>query len=103
MASPASKHTLREFIDFLAAYAIKDPVQTLIWLEEVVSGTHSFEAYELDKIVDVLIQAYNGIKSFNDVDYQSTLESAMDMMDHIMRNSSNRHYVSNYLEKLDND
>lgn len=103
VASPASKHALRGFIDYLAAYAIRDPVQTLIWLEEVVFGTHSFEAYELDKIVDVLIQAYNGIKSFNDVDYQSTLESAMDMMDHIMRNSSNRHYVSNYLEKLDND
>lgn len=103
VVSPASKHSLGAFIDFLATYAIKDPVQALRWLEKVVSESHSFEAYELDKIVDVLIQAYNGIKSFNDVDYQSTLESAMDMMDFIMRNSSNRHLVSNYLEKLDND
>lgn len=54
-------------------------------------------------MVDVLIQSYNGIKSFNDCDYQDTLEHAMDLMDTIMQNPNNKYLIINFINKLDNE
>ena len=101
--SPLSKHKIRVFIDFLAGYAIKDPIQTLDWLERVLITEIVDDFYVWNHIVDVIIQSYNGIKNFNDSSYQATLEHAMDLIDTVMQNPSNKYLISNFINKLDNE
>lgn len=101
--SPVSKHKVRGFIEFLAAYAIKDPVQTLKWLELTLSKNLPDDYFIWNHVVDVLIQSYNGIKSFNDNGFQDTLESAMNLIDAIMQNPSNKYLITNFINKLDNE
>ena len=103
VASPVSKHKIRVFLEFLAGYAIKDPVQTLIWLEKVMADDLPDDYFILNHLVDVLIQSYNGIKSFNDITYRDTLEHAMDLIDTIMKNPSNKYMITNFINKLDNE
>lgn len=103
VASPLSKHKIQTFIGFLAGYAISDPIQTLDWLERVMWNNLPDEYYIWNNVVDVIIQSYNGIKSFNDSSYQDTLEHAMDLIDTIMQNPSNKYLISNFINKLDNE
>lgn len=103
VASPVSKHKIRAFIEFLAGYAIKDPVQTLIWLDKTLADDLPDDYFILNHVVDVLIQSYNGIKLFNDNSYQDTLEHAMDLIDTIMKNPSNKYLITNFINKLDNE
>lgn len=103
VASPASKHQLRVFIEFLAGYTIRDPVQTLIWLDKTLANELPDDYFILNHVIDVLIQSYNGIKSFNDNYYQETLEHAMDLIDAIMKNPSNKYLITNFINKLDNE
>ena len=90
-------------IEFLVSYAIRDPVQTLIWLNKILAGELPDDYFILNHVVDVLIQSYNGIKSFNDNNYQETLEHAMDLIDAIMKNRSNKYLITNFINKLDNE
>ena len=101
--SPQSKHQINTFVSFLGGYAIKDPVQTLGWLEQVIDANISDDYFIWNHIVDVVIQSYNGIKSFNNSRYQDTLEHAMDLIDAIMQNPSNKYLISNFINKLDNE
>ena len=101
--SPVSKHQNRVFIDYLGGYAIKEPVQALEWLEKILKPEIPDDFFIWNKIVDVIIQSYNGIKSFNDNSYQDILEHAMDLIDTIMQNPSNKYLISNYINKLDNE
>lgn len=103
VASPLSKHKATAFIEFLAGYAIKDPVLTLKWLEQILDNYIPDDYFIVNHVVDVLIQSYNGIKSFNDCDYQDTLEHAMDLMDTIMQNPNNKYLITNFINKLDNE
>ena len=103
VASPLSKHKLTTFIEFLAGYAIKDPVQTLKWLEQTLVNDIPDDYFIVNHVVDVLIQSYNGIKSFNDSSYQNILENAMDLIDAIMQNPSNKYLITNFINKLDNE
>ena len=103
VASPLSKHKVAVFIEFLAGYAIKDPVQTLKWLEQTLANDIPDDYFIVNHVVDVLIQSYNGIKSFNDSSYRDTLEHAMDLMDTIMQNPSNKYLITNFINKLDNE
>lgn len=103
VASPVSKHKIRAFIEFLAGYAIKDPVQALIWLDKTLADGLPDDYFILNHVVDVLIQSYNGIKLFNDNSYQDTLEHAMDLIDTIMKNPSNKYLITNFINKLDNE
>lgn len=103
VASPVSKHKINKFIEYLAGYAIKDPVQTLIWLDRAIADDLPDDFFILNHVVDVLIQSYNGIKSFNDKTYQDTLEHAMDLIDTIMKNPSNKYLITNFINKLDNE
>lgn len=90
-------------IHFLAGYSIKDPEQTLRWLKKILqTPTHS-ESYIWSQIVEVIIQAYNGLKAFNQADYQDALEYAMDLIDMIMQHPSNRYMISDFMNKLDNE
>lgn len=101
--SPVSKHQIRAFVEYLAGYAIKEPVQTLEWLEKVLEGNTPEDYFIWNQIVDVIIQSYNGIKSFNDSGYQDTLEHAMDLIDSTMKNPNNKYLISNFMNKLDNE
>ena len=103
VASPLSKHKVTVFIDYLAGFAIKDPVQALKWLEQTLVNEISDDYFIVNHVVDVLIQSYNGIKSFNDNSYQDTLEHAMDLIDFIMQNPSNKYLITNFINKLDNE
>ena len=103
VASPASKHKARVFIEFLAGYAIKDPVQTLKWLEQTLANHLPDDYFILNNIADVIIQSYNGIKSFNNCSYQETLEHAMDLMDMIMKSPNNKYLITSFINKLDNE
>lgn len=103
VTSPLSKHKVTAFIEFLAGYAIKDPVQTLRWLEQALFNDIPDDYFIVNRVVDVIIQSYNGIKSFNDSSYQEILEHAMDLMDTIMQNPSNKYLITNFINKLDNE
>lgn len=97
VTSPLSKHKVSVFIEFLAGYAIKDPLQTLKWLEKILIHELPDDYFIVNHVVDVLIQSYNGIKSFNDSRYQDTLEHAMDLIDSIMQNPSNKYLITNFI------
>ena len=56
-----------------------------------------------NSVTDVLIQSYNGIRSFNDIEYQSTLEYAMDLIDGLMMNKDKRFLITNFIHKLDDE
>lgn len=103
VTSSLSKHKVSVFIEFLAGYAIKDPLQTLKWLEKILIHELPDDYFIVNHVVDVLIQSYNGIKSFNDSRYQDTLEHAMDLIDSIMQNPSNKYLITNFINKLDNE
>lgn len=102
--SPLSKHHVITFIHFLGGYAIKDPVQTLRWLEQLLNKANIPDDFNVwNHIIEVIIQSYNGIRSFNDCSYKETLEHAMDLIDTIMQSPSNKHLISNFINKLDNE
>lgn len=103
VASTLSRHKVSAFIEFLAGYAIKNPLQTLKWLERILVHELPDDYFIVNLVVDVLIQSYNGIKSFNDSRYQDTLEHAMDLIDTIMQNPSNKYLITNFINKLDNE
>lgn len=100
--SPLSKYGARVFIEYLAGYAINDPIQAFSWLEQIMNTFIDRDYYFWRQVLDVIIQSYNGIKSFNDSEYQSSLEHAMDLIDSIMQNSENKCLISNFINKIDN-
>lgn len=97
------KHQIRTFIGFLGGYAIKKPVQALRWLEQILDVVQPDDYFIWNNIMDVVIQSYNGIRSFNDSYYQETLEHTMDLIDRVMQDSSNKYLISNFINKLDNE
>ena len=101
--SPLSKYTGRGFIEFLAGYAINKPVQALYWLECVIHNMAPNDYSIWNSITDVLIQSYNGIRSFNDIEYQPTLECAMDLIDSLMMNKDKSFLITNFIHKLDDE
>lgn len=103
VSSPLSSHGAKSFVKYLAGYAIKDPIQTLKWLERIMNASFPKDYHDWNIVVDVIIQAYNGIKLFNDKDCQDPLEHAMDLIDNIMQNPNNKYLVVNFINKLDNE
>lgn len=103
LESPSCKHQIRTFIEFLGSYAIKDPIQTLKWLEQILEVNVPEDDFMWNDIIEVVIQAYNGIKSFNDSSNQKVLEHAMDLIDNIMQSPNNNCLISNFIDKLDNE
>lgn len=101
--SPLCKHKIRSFIEFTGRWAINNPVQSLKWLEQILSTYDQDDYFIWNDIMDVLIQSYNGIKSFNDTENQELLENAMDLIDNLMKNPSNKYLISNFINKLDNE
>lgn len=100
--SPLCVYENRGFVKFLAGYAVVDPLKTLSWLEQIVSKKHP-EDYGWNLVTDVLIQSYNGIRSFNDREYQGMLENAMDLMDQLMMSKDNRFLITQFIRKIDEE
>lgn len=101
--SPLNKYAGRSFMNFLAKYAILDPLTSLQWLEVILSNKTPDDYNMWNQITDVLIQSYNGIKSFDCEEYQDVLERSMDMMDQLMQNKDNKYLIANFISKLDNE
>lgn len=101
VASPMSAYSNRGFVGFLASYAIKNPIQALAWLECLLSRGIPKDYSMWNVVTDVLIQSYNGIKSFNDNENQKILESAMDWMDSLLVNKDSKYLITNFIRKLD--
>ena len=101
--SPLSKYKISAFVEFLGGYAIKDPIQSLRWLEQVLTPEITDDFYIWNQAMDVVIQSYNGVKAFNDDRNQDILERAMDLIDSIMKNPNNKYLISNFINKLDNE
>lgn len=103
VSSPLSSHKTKSFIDYLTGYAIKEPVQTLKWLDQIIRNNVPDDYFVWNKVIDVIIQSYNGIKSFNDSSYQDTLEHALDMIDNAMKNPNKKYLITNFIKNLDNE
>ena len=103
MDSPLSAHENRGFIKFLAGYAIIEPLQTLAWLEKILSKKCPEDYGIWNVVTDVLVQSYNGIQSFNDKKDHGVLEKAMDMMDQLMMSKDNRFLITQFIHKIDEE
>lgn len=101
--SPMCKYADRGFLGFLAGYAISDPLNALVWLEAILNKKQPNDYNQWNQVTDVLIQSYNGIKSFDIDDYRDILEKAMDMMDQLMQNKDSKYLITNFINKLDNE
>lgn len=99
--SSLSRYCNRGFVEFLASYAVIDPIQTLAWLECILGKKRPEHFSMWNLVTDVLIQSYNGIKSFNDKDCKDILEKAMDLMDQLMMSKDNNYLITNFIHKLD--
>lgn len=97
------RYQTRAFFEFLGSFAVQDPVQTLKWLEQILAVNIPEDYFVWNEVVEVVIQAYNGVKLFNDKCNQKILERAMDLIDAIMQNPSNKYLISNFINKLDNE
>ena len=56
--------------------------------------------YTSSKVLEILIQAYNGLSDFGDK--SPDLEFAMDLLDSILRNQEQTHRLDMFLFTLDN-
>ena len=101
--SPLSSYQNRDFLKFLASYAIIEPVESLFWLERVLEKQQPEDYGEWNHVTDVLIQSYNGIRLFNDQESQKTLERAMDLMDCLMMSKDKKILMTNFIQKIDEE
>ncbi len=103
VSSPLCVYKVNSFIKYLAGYAIEDPIRSLSWLNKIIEK-NSLDNYHIwNQVTDVLIQSYNGLKSFRDSRYQDILEHAMDLIDQLMQNQNNKFLITNFINKLDNE
>lgn len=91
------------FYKFLASYAITDPIQTLTWLDVLMHKDKSIKNRDYNVITDIIIQSYNGIKSFDEDENMSLLENAINLLDELMQRQDNRFAINNFIYKLDNE
>lgn len=91
------------FYNFLASYALTNPQKTLEWLDKILQKDRTLEGKDYTIITDIIIQSYNGIKSFCDDEYMPLLEKSMDLLDDLMQRQDNRYAITNFIYKLDNE
>lgn len=103
LKAPVCRYQIRAFVEFIGSFANKNPIMSLKWLEQILAVYTPKDYFIWNEVVEVVIQAYNGIKSFNDNCNQEILEHAMDLIDAIMQNPSNKYLISNFINKLDNE
>ena len=86
-------HHIRNYLKYLA---IDDPEYCLSFLANYYAKREklqNMEYYELREITEILIAAYNNVRTY-DIDNES-LERAMDMLDELLEKED----VNSYLDK----
>lgn len=101
--SKMSSGKVHVFYNFLASFALLNPVQSLSWLKKMIEKEQPLEYNDWNVITDIIIQSYNGIKSFDDEENKPLLDMAMDLLDKIMQRQENKYILSNFIQKLDNE
>lgn len=91
------------FYNFLASFALINPVQSLSWLKKMIEKEQPLEYNDWNVITDIIIQSYNGIKSFDDEENMPLLDMAMDLLDKIMQRQENKYILNDFIQKLDNE
>ena len=90
------------FFEYLGALALTDPKQCLCWIQKGVEVNPEImnDAYTNNKVVEILIQAYNGLSIFTTKEQDA--EFAMNLLDDILKNNMNSTYLDNCIQSLDN-
>ena len=92
----------RDFVKHLGSMALTEPSKCLQWLRKSLDAAPSLmqEFYSSSKILEILIQAYNGLSEFGDK--TPDLEFAMDLLDSILRKQEHAYRLDMFLFTLDN-
>lgn len=94
---------VHSFYNFLAYFALVNPIQSLSWLKKMIEKELPLEFNDWNVITDIIIQSYNGIKSFDDEENRPLLDMAMDVLDTLMQRQENKYIINNFIQKLDNE
>ena len=92
----------RDFIDYLGAMALSSPEACLTWLNRTLKAAPLLldDRYESSKIIQILIQAYNGLSDF--AEKTPDLEFAMNLLDDILSKQEATSSLNVFLYHLDN-
>ncbi len=92
----------RDFVKHLGSLALSEPSKSLHWLRKSLDAAPNLmqDFYTSSQIVEILIQAYNGLSEFGDK--TPDLEFAMDLLDSILRKQEHAHRLDMFLFTLDN-
>ena len=92
----------RDFVKHLGSMALAEPSKCLQWLRKSLDAAPNLmrDIYSSSKILEILIQAYNGLSEFGDK--TPDLEFAMDLLDSILRKQDCTYSLDMFLFTLDN-
>lgn len=92
----------RDYIKYLGSMALSQPTECLKWLKLSLEAAPDLTeaGYTSSKIIDILIQAYNGLSDFGSK--TPDLEFAMDLLDGILSNQDHTSRLDMFLYQLDN-
>lgn len=91
----------RDFVKYLGSFALSDPSECLQWLRLSLEACPALmEGYSSSRIIEILIQAYNGLSDFGS--RTPDLEFAMDLLDDILSNQEHAARLDMFLYQLDN-
>lgn len=92
----------RDFVKHIGAMAPTEPSRSLKWLRKSLDAAPNLmqDFYSSSKILEILIQAYNGLSEFGDK--TPDLEFAMDLLDSILSKQEHAYRLDMFLFTLDN-
>lgn len=91
----------RDFVKYLGSLAFSNPSECLQWLRLSLEACSALmEGYLSSRIIEILIQAYNGLSDFGS--RTPDLEFAMDLLDDILSNQEHAARLDMFLYQLDN-
>lgn len=95
-------YTTHSYYECLKSYAVEHPEKVLQWIIDTYQWKKkkSFDPFEIQRILEILAQSYNGVRKYYPED--EDIENAMDVMDEILADSQKRDYLRNFLFELDN-
>lgn len=95
-------YTTHSYYECLKSFAVDYPEKVLQWILKTYKWKKDkkLDPFEIQRILEIIIQAYNGVRKYNFSD--TDIESAMDIMDEILEDSEKREYLRGFLYELDN-
>ena len=100
--SDACVHCSYRIYEYLKSLAVENPEYCLDLLSALYakkSTAYAVEHYELQQITEILIEAYNNVRTYTS-DNQS-LEHAMDLMDNLLEKEDVNYYLTQCLKTLE--